>query len=168
MHTDFAPHWNGRYLSSNANITIPVSNISETDSSASSNVSTPVGERYAKFTTTMGRKVTSLGVLFDFTGNDEGTTVQPVDEMVKEQWVRVMCFFSPFILSLIYLQFSEAIAEEPDLFLLAGHMPVSNDSWPLVFDAIRAVHPNTPILIFGGHTHIRNCGKHRHVIGLFS
>jgi len=47
---------------------------------------------------------------------------------------------------------------------------------PLVFNAIRAVHPTTPILIFGGmyicpvishhdspsstgHTHIRDCGK---------
>ncbi|EJD02034.1 uncharacterized protein FOMMEDRAFT_134659 [Fomitiporia mediterranea MF3/22] len=133
MHTDFAPHWNGRYLSSNVNITIPSS------SDASQNVSVPVGERFAKFTTALGKKVTSLGVLFDFTGNDDGTTVQKVEDMVKEQW------------------FAEAIAEEPDLFLLAGHMPVSKDNWPTVFNAIRAVHPQTPILIFGGHTHIRDC-----------
>ncbi|KAG6869541.1 hypothetical protein C0995_002349, partial [Termitomyces sp. Mi166 len=59
--------------------------------------------------------------------------------MVKEQW------------------FADAIEEEPDLFLLAGHMPVQRDNWPLVFNAIRAVHPYTPILIFGGHTHIRDC-----------
>ncbi|EJD02037.1 uncharacterized protein FOMMEDRAFT_86703 [Fomitiporia mediterranea MF3/22] len=132
-HTDFAPHWNGRYLSSNVNITIPSS------SDASQNVSVPVGERFAKFTTALGKKVTSLGVLFDFTGNDDGTTVQKVEDMVKEQW------------------FSEVIAEEPDLFLLAGHMPVSKDKWPTVFNAIRAVHPQTPILIFGGHAHIRDC-----------
>ena len=36
-----------------------------------------------------GRKVTSLGVLFDFTGNDVNTTVQKVEDMVKEQWVRL-------------------------------------------------------------------------------
>jgi hypothetical protein len=35
-----------------------------------------------------GRKVTSLGVLFDFTGNDHNTTVQKVEDMVKEAWVR--------------------------------------------------------------------------------
>ena len=35
-----------------------------------------------------GRKVTSLGVLFDFTGNDVNTTVQKVEDMVKESWVR--------------------------------------------------------------------------------
>ncbi|EEB87525.1 hypothetical protein MPER_15100, partial [Moniliophthora perniciosa FA553] len=37
------------------------------------------------------------------------------------------------------------------------HMPVNRDNWPIVFDAIRAVHPDTPILIFGGHEHIRDC-----------
>ena len=88
MHTDFAPHWNGRYLSSNANITIPSS------SDPSQNVSVPVGERFAKFTTTLGKKVTSLGVLFDFTANDNGTTVQKVEDMVKEQWVGLPSFYS--------------------------------------------------------------------------
>ncbi|KAG8693495.1 hypothetical protein FRC08_009082 [Ceratobasidium sp. 394] len=53
--------------------------------------------------------------------------------------------------------FKDAIKEEPDLFLLVGHMPVQKDNWPAVFNAIRAVHPTTPIFIFGGHTHIRDC-----------
>jgi hypothetical protein len=53
----------------------------------------------------------------------------------------------------------DAIKEEPCFFLLAGHMPVDKDSWPTVFSAIRAVHPTTPILIFGGHTHIRDCNQ---------
>ena len=44
-------------------------------------------ERFAKFTTRKGRKVTSFGVLFDFTGNDDNTTVQKVEDMVKESWV---------------------------------------------------------------------------------
>ena len=34
-----------------------------------------------------GRKVTSVGILFDFTGNDHNTTVQEVEDMVKEAWV---------------------------------------------------------------------------------
>jgi len=34
---------------------------------------------------------------------------------------------------------------------------------PLVFNAIRAVHPTTPILILGGHTHIRDCSMWRGV-----
>ena len=84
--------------------------------------------------------MTSLGVLYNFTGNDKNTTVQPVADMVKEQW------------------FADAIKDEPDFFLLVGHMPVAKDNWPLVFNAVRAVHPHTPILILGGHTHIRDCG----------
>ncbi|KAJ3737648.1 Metallo-dependent phosphatase-like protein [Lentinula guzmanii] len=133
MYTNFAPALNGSYLSSNANITIFDEN--------NNTVSVPVGNRYRKFTTRKGRRITSLGVLFDFTGNDVNTTVQPVADMVKEQW------------------FAEAIAEEPDVFVLVGHMPVSYDNWPTVFNAVRAVHAETPIIILGGHTHIRDCNQ---------
>ncbi|KAI0828002.1 Metallo-dependent phosphatase-like protein [Trametes gibbosa] len=131
MYKNFAPKRNGRYLSSNVNITV----LNEHGKV----VSVPVGNRFAKFKTRKGRKVTSLGVLFDFTGNDVNTTVQKVEDMVKERW------------------FTEAIKDEPDFFLLAGHMPVREDNWPTVFNAIRAVHAETPIMILGGHTHIRDC-----------
>ncbi|KAI5117465.1 hypothetical protein M0805_004068 [Coniferiporia weirii] len=131
MHTNFAPFWKGRYLSSNVNITV--------FDEKQNPISVPVGERFVKFETRKGRKVTSIGVLYDFTGNAENTTVQKVEDMVNEQW------------------FKEAIAEEPDFFLLIGHMPVSRDNWPTVFNAVRSVHPTTPLLIFGGHSHIRDC-----------
>ncbi|PPR00075.1 hypothetical protein CVT24_008977 [Panaeolus cyanescens] len=131
MHQNFAPSLKGRYLSSNVNITLL--------NDKGQVVTVPVGERFTKFKTRKGKKVTSLGVLFDFTGNDHNTTVQKVEVMVKESW------------------FAEAIREEPDFFLLVGHMPIARDNWPLVFNAIRAVHPLTPILILGGHTHIRDC-----------
>ncbi|KAG1787052.1 Metallo-dependent phosphatase-like protein [Suillus plorans] len=134
MYTNFVPHLAGRYLTSNVNITV--------FNSDGKPESVPVGNRYTKFTTRKGRRITSLGVIFDFTGNDVNTTVQAVGDMVKEQW------------------FIEAIAEEPDAFVLIGHMPVSNDSWPTVVNAVRAVHPLTPILIFGGHTHIRDCTQY--------
>ncbi|KAG1855328.1 Metallo-dependent phosphatase-like protein [Suillus subalutaceus] len=134
MYTSFIPHLAGRYLTSNVNITI-------FDSDGKSE-SVPVGNRYAKFTTRKGRRITSLGVIFNFTQNAANTTVQTVQDMVKEQW------------------FVEAIAEEPDAFVLIGHMPVSYDSWPTVINAVRAVHPLTPILVFGGHTHIRDCQQY--------
>lgn len=134
MYTNFVPHLAGRYLTSNVNITI-----FNSDGEAES---VPVGDRYAKFTTRKGRRITSLGVIFNFTGNDVNTTVQSVGHMIKEQW------------------FAEAISEEPDAFVLIGHMPVSDDSWPTVFDAVRAVHPLTPILILGGHSHIRDCQQY--------
>ncbi|KAI0076521.1 hypothetical protein K474DRAFT_1662882 [Panus rudis PR-1116 ss-1] len=131
MYKNFAPKLKGRYLSSNVNITV----LNEHNQT----VSVPVGSRFAKFKTRKGKKVTALGVLFNFTGNDKNTTVQKVADMVKEKW------------------FKEAIREEPDFFLLAGHMPVQRDNWPVVFNAVRAVHPTTPIIILGGHTHIRDC-----------
>lgn len=134
MYTNFVPNLHGRYLSSNVNITV-----FNSDGQA---VSVPVGNRFVKFTTSKGRRVTSLGVIFNFAGNDVNTTVQFVADMVKESW------------------FIEAIAEEPDVFILVGHMPVSQDNWPVVFKAIRAVHPLTPIMIFGGHTHIRDCQQY--------
>ncbi|KAJ3730292.1 Metallo-dependent phosphatase-like protein [Lentinula raphanica] len=133
MYTNFVPALDGKYLSSNVNITVFDAN--------NNTIDVPVGNRFRKFTTRKGRKITSLGVLYDFTGNDVNTTVQSVADMVKEQW------------------FADAIAEEPDLFLLVGHMPVSRDNWPTVFYAVRAVHPETPIIILGGHTHIRDCNQ---------
>ncbi|CAE6495700.1 unnamed protein product [Rhizoctonia solani] len=131
MHSNFAPRLNGRYLSSNVNITV--------QDEQGNSVTKPLGARFAKFTTKQKKKITAFGVLFEFTGGNANTTVQKVAAMVSETW------------------FQEAIQEEPDLFLLVGHMPVQKDKWPIVFDAIRAIHPTTPIVIFGGHTHIRDC-----------
>ena len=92
--TNFAPQLKGKYLTSNVNITV----VDEQNKTAS----VPIGSRFRKFETEMGRKVTALGVLFDFRGNSANTTVQKVENMVKESW------------------FQEAIKDEPDLFLLAG------------------------------------------------
>lgn len=68
-----------------------------------------------------GRRITSLGVLFNFTGNDVNTTVQTVANMVKEQWVRYYrLYIVPTGYSNFRWQFAEAIAEEPDIFVLVG------------------------------------------------
>ncbi|KAJ7913903.1 Metallo-dependent phosphatase-like protein [Mycena leptocephala] len=141
MHQNFAPHFPGRYLSSNVNITV-------------GGISVPVGSRFARFKTRKGRSVTALGVLYDFTDNDVGTTVQFVADMVKEAW------------------FAAAIKNEPDFFLLVGHMPVRRDNWPLVYNAIRAVHPLTPILILGvqfdGRSMALESGRYMETVGWMS
>lgn len=132
-YTNFVPaQQKGRYISSNVNISIY-------DEQQGKNISRPIGDRFVKFNTTQGKRVTSLGVLFKFTGQDGGITIQDAKLMVKEDW------------------FAQAIAEEPDVFLLAGHMPVARDEWPVVVNAIREVHPKTPIILLGGHTHVRDC-----------
>lgn len=50
--------------------------------------------------------------------------------------------------------------EPVDLYILLGHNPVSLtdpvSTFKVVWDAIRKEHPQTPIQIFGGHTHIRD------------
>lgn len=67
MHTNFAPQWKGRYLSSNANLTV-------TDKHGK-NVSVPVGgNRFAKFKTRKGKSVVSFGVLYAFSGAWKGAT----------------------------------------------------------------------------------------------
>ncbi|KAJ7181640.1 Metallo-dependent phosphatase-like protein [Mycena crocata] len=131
MHMNFPSHYKGRYLSSNVNITVFDAN--------NQSVSVPIGERFRKFKTRKGRSVIAFGILYNFAGNDVNTTVQRIEDMVLEPW------------------FIDAIADEPDVFLLVGHMPIARDRWPIVFSTIRKVHPTTPILIFGGHLHVRDC-----------
>jgi hypothetical protein len=64
-----------------------------------------------------GRSVTAFGVLFDFATGDVNTTIQRVEDMVQESWVRIL----PLLNSCPTLfQFAEAIADEPDVFLLVG------------------------------------------------
>jgi 2',3'-cyclic-nucleotide 2'-phosphodiesterase (5'-nucleotidase family) len=64
--------------------------------------------------------------------------------MVKESW------------------FTDALAgKQPvDMFVLFGHNPVrstdQSSTFKVVFDAIRASHPKTPVQLLGGHSHIRD------------
>lgn len=86
----------------------------------------------------------AFGVLFDFTGNSNASVVTKAATMVKQQWF------------LDAVDYTEPI----DLFLVIGHNPVrptqSSSTLKTVFDAIRAVKPDTPVQFFGGHTHIRD------------
>jgi hypothetical protein len=86
----FYPRFGDRYLSSNANITLP------------SIGSVPVGARYRQFRTEQGRRVTSFGILLDFDLNADGTSVQHSRYMVKEPW------------------FIQRMKEEADLFILGA------------------------------------------------
>jgi len=101
--------------------------------------SVPIGSRYRKFVTEQGRRVTAFGIIFNFTGNAKGTIVQPPAQLVLEPW------------------FKDAIRERPDVFLLAGHMPINDADWKIVFSTVRSLHPEVPIIILGGHLHIRDC-----------
>ncbi|GFZ45016.1 hypothetical protein JCM24511_02742 [Saitozyma sp. JCM 24511] len=134
--------WGGRYLTSNAYISVP-------DHKGRDRLE-PIGDLYRKFQTVQGRNVTAFGVLFDFQAADPKLAVVSATTMVKQPW------------------FVEAIAEAPDFFVLAGHMPARGETaeWKPVFDAIRSIHPFVPVYVFGGHTHVRDCVQYDdHSIG---
>ncbi|WWC88647.1 uncharacterized protein L201_003560 [Kwoniella dendrophila CBS 6074] len=125
--------WNGRYVTSNVNITIKAED--------GTFQSVPLGERFLKFETEQGRKVTAFGVIFDFKAHARGISIQGTSKLIKEAW------------------FLDAIKDKPDYFVLAGHMPARGETGEFLpmFDAIRQVHPKVPIYVFGGHTHVRDC-----------
>lgn len=86
----------------------------------------------------------AFGVLFDFTGNSNASQVTKAASMVTEQWFKSAVNYT----------------QPVDLFLVIGHNPVrtnvSSSSMQTVYQAIRNVKPDTPIQVFGGHTHIRD------------
>ncbi|KAK1671715.1 calcineurin-like phosphoesterase [Colletotrichum godetiae] len=131
--SQFAKVYGDRYLTSNVQIRNPSTGALET-----------IGKQYRYFTTPKGLRIMAFGVLFDFTGNSNASVVTKAATMVKQQW---------FLDAVDY-------AEPIDLFLVIGHNPVrptqSSSTLKTVFDAIRAVKPDTPVQFFGGHTHIRD------------
>lgn len=86
----------------------------------------------------------SFGVLFDFTGNSNVSKVINAATMVNQTWF------------LNAVNFTEPI----DMFIVLGHNPVrptvSTSTLGIVVNAIRKLRPDTPIQVFGGHTHIRD------------
>ncbi|KAM3562338.1 hypothetical protein ARSEF4850_002819 [Beauveria asiatica] len=133
MFNTWAKKWGDRYVTSNVKILNPHTNTFE-----------HVGATHRYFTTEKGLRVLAFGVLFDFTGNSNVSQVVKAADMVREQW------------------FVDALhtTEPVDLVVLFGHNPVSpkdkTSTLKTVWDAIRAARPETPISLFGGHTHIRD------------
>ncbi len=127
------PNFSGSYLASNLDIMHP-----ETGDQI------PLAPRFKKFTTKMqGIRIMAFGFIYDFTGNENNTVIQPVEDTVKETW------------------FQEALRDrEVDLFLVIGHVPVRSPEFLELFQAIRKVQWDTPIQFFGGHTHIRDYKKY--------
>lgn len=98
-----------------------------------------MAQRYRRFKTKNQKlDIIAFGFLFDFTGNANNTVVQPVRETVREPW------------------FQRAVRENPDVFVVIGHVGVQMPEFRVIFAAIRQQNPLTPILFFGGHVHIRD------------
>ncbi|GAA6039301.1 hypothetical protein JCM8097_003252 [Rhodosporidiobolus ruineniae] len=124
-----------KWVVSNVNLTI-------TDEKTGETYEKRMGNRLRKFKTEQGRKVTAFGPLFDFKAHGKTITVQKPSEMAKEQW------------------FLDAILDKPDFFLFVGHMSLRiepDSEWSTLVRTIREIHPTVPVLVFGGHHHIRDC-----------
>jgi len=123
------PDFKGHYLASNLDIINPDTGKRQ-----------PLAPRFKKFTTkNQGIRILAFGFIFDFTGNDNNTIIQPVEETVKEDW------------------FKEAIRDKDlDLILVYGHVDIRSIEYAKVFSTIRSAQWDTPIQFFGGHSHIRD------------
>ncbi|OBT39995.1 hypothetical protein VE00_09429 [Pseudogymnoascus sp. WSF 3629] len=134
---DFSTFYGDRYVTSNVQIFNQKTNKYEY-----------AGSKYRYFTTDHGIRIMAFGVLFDFTGNSNASIVTPAAKMVQEQWF------------LDALNINRTI----DMFLVIGHNAIqgSTSTTGTVLNAIRAVHPNKLIQVFGGHTHIRDAVIYDH------
>jgi 2',3'-cyclic-nucleotide 2'-phosphodiesterase (5'-nucleotidase family) len=131
--SQFAKVYGDKYITSNVQIMNPTTKEFEY-----------IGSQYRYFTTEHGVRIMAFGVLFDFTGNSNVSKVIKAADLVKEQW---------FLSAVNY--------KEPiDMFVLIGHNPIranaSTCTLDTVYAAIREAKPDTPIQMFGGHTHIRD------------
>ncbi|KAJ3356968.1 hypothetical protein HDU83_009138 [Entophlyctis luteolus] len=129
--------WGPKYLTSNTYLST---------NGTQAGVVEPIGQKFIKFVGSKGTKVTAFGWLYQSFQGSQGTHgfVNKVTSEVTQKW------------------FTDAIADAPDFFLLVGHITLRysggslQPEWTAMINAIRAVHVSTPIIIFGGHYHIRD------------
>lgn len=134
VHDDFSPFWGIKYLTSNVYYVDPITYSTH-----------PIGQKYRFFTGSMGTRVLSYGFLFNFTMNSNASVVKTIQHEITQPW------------------FTESLVNhEVDLLLLTGHDGIRGSDgklaqdWSDLVSAIRVHKPTTPIVIFGGHTHIRD------------
>jgi hypothetical protein len=83
----------------------------------------------------------AFGVLYDFTGNSNASKITKAKDMVQQSWFTSAVSYSKPI----------------DLFVVLGHNPIrvndSSSTMGTIYQAIRKLKPDTPIQMFGGHSH---------------
>ncbi|PHH81799.1 hypothetical protein CDD82_7841 [Ophiocordyceps australis] len=122
------PHFKDSYLASNVDYI-----------DATNGKRKPLAKRYRRFRTkNLGINVVAMGFLFDFKENANNTVVTPVADALKEPW------------------FEEAMSEKPDVFVVVAHIGVRMEELRAIFTALRKENWHIPILLFGGHVHVRD------------
>ncbi|KAG0268256.1 hypothetical protein DFQ27_007224 [Actinomortierella ambigua] len=127
MYKIYAPRWGNRYLTSNVFFKDVVTN-----------KTVPLGTQYTTFRGKFGTRVLAYGFMYNFTTPATNAVVEFCNTTVQQQW------------------FLESLKEESDIIVIVGHNPVRSPELRMVIDAIRQVHPARPIIVFGGHNHVRD------------
>ncbi|KAF9326523.1 hypothetical protein BGZ91_001893 [Linnemannia elongata] len=91
------------------------------------------GKRYL-----FGTRVMSYGFLYNFNGAANNTIVEPSNFTVTLPW------------------FQKSLKEDVDMYLVVGHIPIRWAEATAVVKAIRDAHPSKPIVVLGGHLHVRD------------
>ncbi|KAB5591845.1 Ser/thr phosphatase family protein [Ceratobasidium theobromae] len=138
-----ADKWEGKYLTSNIRRVA-------TSEKAKEEPAEFLGIPYRYWKTKNKKKIMAYGVVLSgatVPKNPSLISITPVRDMIKEDW------------------FNGTLKLPTDVFVVLGHIdakdPRSEDNMKLIHDAIRAEHPFTPILMFGGHSHQRYCKRLR-------
>ncbi|KAL5600939.1 hypothetical protein BROUX41_005773 [Berkeleyomyces rouxiae] len=127
-HDIQVPNFRDRYVASNLDYIDPETGERQ-----------PLAQRYRRFKTkNRGIDVVAFGFLFDFTGNQNNTVVQRVEDTIKEKW------------------FQDAIRLRPDVFVVIGHIGVRMPELKAIYTAIRQQNWHIPIAMFAGHAHVRD------------
>lgn len=97
-----------------------------------------IGAPYTVFTTRLGTKILVLGYLFNFTHNADNTVVVPVS------------------ISLTQPYFQQAMqVPDIDLIVVCSHIaPQFGPELGEIYQAIRAQHHETPLVMLAGHSHV--------------
>ncbi|KAG0266846.1 hypothetical protein BG011_000461 [Mortierella polycephala] len=127
IYKDFAPKWGKRYLTSN---------VFFKDEKLKKLV--PFGNLYRKFRMKYGTRVMSYGFIFNYNNPTTNSVIEPSNVTVTLPW------------------FQKSLKEKVDVYLIVGHVPVRFAEATDVVKAIRAVHPTVPIIVMGGHAHVRD------------
>ncbi|KAG0224928.1 hypothetical protein BGW42_004754 [Actinomortierella wolfii] len=98
------------------------------------NETVPLGKQY----TTFRGKFGTYGFMFNYKTPASNAVVEFSNDTVQKPW------------------FQQSLKEECDIIVVMGHNPIRSPETKVVVDAIRTVHPAKPILVFGGHNHIRD------------
>ncbi|KAF9977629.1 hypothetical protein BGZ73_005483 [Actinomortierella ambigua] len=127
MYKTYAPRWGKRYLTSNVYFR-----------DVHLNKTIPLGRQYTSFRGKYGTRVLAYGFMFNYDTPATNAYVEYSDVTVLKPW------------------FLKSLKTESDIIVVIGHNPIRSPEMKIVIDAIRQAHPVKPILVFGGHNHVRD------------